>query len=33
MRRSPAAWQAMSLDRSFREGQCLLAGLSFLARE
>jgi hypothetical protein len=33
MRRSSAAWQAVSLDRCFREGQCLLAGLSFLARE
>src|SRR5215475_1806672 len=33
VRSSAAAWQEVSLDRRFGEGQCLLAGLSFLARE
>lgn len=33
VRRSAAARQAVSLDRGFCKGQCLLAGLSFLARK
>jgi hypothetical protein len=33
VRRSAAAWQAVSLDRGFCKSQCLLAGLSFLARK
>ena len=33
VRRSPAARQAVPLDRGFCKSQCLLAGLSFLARK
>ena len=33
VRRSAAAWQAVSLDRGACKSQCLLAGLSFLARK
>src|ERR1700757_840637 len=32
MRRSPAAWQAVSLSRGFRESECLLAGLGLPRR-
>jgi hypothetical protein len=33
VRRSAAAWQAVSLHRGFCKSQCLLAGLSFPARK
>src|SRR4030088_2109129 len=33
VRRSAAAWQAVSLDRGFCKSLCLLAGLSFPARK